>query len=173
MNLQFEELVVSTPEIAESFNRWENDPALIPLIRPNPDKEALLRREPVTVFKLAERLMHDHIYLIRLDGKLVGEMEYQVDPQHLYKKEPGTAWIGIVIGERSARRKGVGFHAIRFLEDEIKQAGLKRIELGVFEFNTNAIKLYKRMGYNEIARIDDFTFWDDKMWQDIRMEKYL
>ena len=146
MKIRFEELTVSTPEIAESFNRWENDPALIPLIRPNPNKEALLHREPVTVIELAERLMHDHIYLIHLEDQLVGEMDYQVEPQHLYKKVAGTAWIGIVIGEESARGKGVGFHAIQFLEKEIKQAGLKRIELGVFEFNANAIKLYRRMG---------------------------
>lgn len=173
MNIRFEELDVSTPEVAESMSRWENDPALIPFIRPNPNREALLHREPVTVSKLAERLMHDHIYLIFVDDQLVGEMNYQVDPSYLYKKEAGTAWIGIVIGEESARGKGVGFRAIRFLEEEIKHQGLKRIELGVFEFNINAIKLYERMGYKEIARIDGFTYWEEKMWQDIRMEKYV
>jgi RimJ/RimL family protein N-acetyltransferase len=173
MDLQFKKLTETTPEIAESLSRWENDPALIPFIRPNSSKEALEQREPVTISKLAQRLDHDHIYLIYMDGQLVGEMNYQVDPSYLFKKEPGTAWIGIVIGEESARGKGVGFHAIRFLEEEIKAQGLKRIELGVFEFNTNAIKLYERMGYKEIAHIDGFTFWENKMWQDIRMEKYL
>jgi RimJ/RimL family protein N-acetyltransferase len=100
-------------------------------------------------------------------------MDYQIDPPHLYKKERNTAWIGIVIGEGSARGKGIGAYAMEYLEEEIKQAGLKRIELGVFEFNINAIKLYERMGYKEIARLDGFTFWEDKMWQDIRMEKYI
>jgi len=60
-----------------------------------------------------------------------------------------------------------------YLEEEIKAQGLKRIELGVFEFNTNAIKLYRKMGFEEIGRIDDFTYWDGRMWGDIRMEKYL
>jgi len=46
--------------------------------------------------------------------------------------------------------------------------GLKRIELGVFEFNTNAINLYQKLGYKDIARINNFT-----CGQDIRMEKYL
>jgi hypothetical protein len=77
MNIHFEELTVSTPEVAERMSKWENDPALIPLIRPDPNKEALLHREPVTVSKLAERLMHDHVYLICLEGQLVGEMNYQ------------------------------------------------------------------------------------------------
>lgn len=173
MDIQFKKLTESTPAIAESFSRWENDPMLIPFIRPNPNKEALEHREPVTVSTLASRLDHDHIYLIYMDDQLVGEMNYQVDPKYLYKKESGTAWIGIVIGEVSARGKGVGYDAIRFLEEEIKRQGLRRIELGVFEFNSNAIRLYERMGYKEIARIDGFTFWEDKLWQDIRMEKYL
>jgi RimJ/RimL family protein N-acetyltransferase len=91
----------------------------------------------------------------------------------LYKKETGTAWIGIIIGEEIGRGKGIGYLTLQFLENEIKLHGLKRIELGVFEFNTNAIKLYQKLGYKEIARLEDFTYWQDKMWQDIRMEKYI
>lgn len=53
--------------------------------------------------------------------------------------------------------------------DELAQ----RIELGVFEFNTNALKLYQKLGYKEINRTEDFTYWNGKMWHDIRMEKYL
>jgi RimJ/RimL family protein N-acetyltransferase len=173
MDIQFKKLTESTPEIAESLSRWENDPALIPFIRPNPNKEALEHREPVTISTLAKRLEHDHLYLIYLDGQLVGEMDYQIDPPHLYKREKNTAWLGIVIGEESARGKGIGFHAMQYLEEEIKKQGLSRIELGVFEFNTNAFKLYLKLGYKEIAHIDGFTFWEDKMWQDIRMEKYI
>ena len=173
MDIQFKNLTEPTPEVAEHLSKWENDPALIPLIRPNPNKEALLHRETVTVSDLEQRLEHNSIYLIYLDGQLIGEMNYQVDPGHLYKKEPGTAWIGIEIGEEIGRGKGIGSLALQYLEEEIKRQGLKRIELGVFEFNTNAIKLYQNMGYKEIARIDGFTYWEDKMWQDIRMEKYV
>ena len=50
---------------------------------------------------------------------------------------------------------------------------LRRIELGVFEFNTSAFRLYERLGFKEFARIDAFTWWQGKKWQDIRMEKYL
>ncbi len=173
MDIKFEKLTEPTPEIAEHINKWENDPALVPRIRPNPSKEALQGREHITVDKLAHRLEHHEVYLIYMDGQLVGEMDFQIDPKHLVKKEAGTAWIGILIGEEIARGRGVGFHAMEYLEEEIKRQGLTRIELGVFEFNTNAIKLYQKLGYNEIARIDGFTFWNDKMWQDVRMEKYL
>ena len=86
-------------------------------------------------------------------------MSFQVDPKQIYRKTPGSAWIGINIGEASARGKGIGTQAMQFLEKEITEMGLKRIELGVFEFDQNAINLYKKMGYKEIGRIDKFTYY--------------
>ena len=173
MSIQYTQLTHPTPEIAETIYKWENDPALVHLIRPNDNADALTQKENVTVEFLNQRLEHDLIYLIHVDGQLVGEMSIQIDPPHLCKKEAGTAWIGITIGEESARGKGLGVKSISYLEEQIKVQGLKRIELGVFEFNEAAKKLYTKLGYKEIARIDDFTFWDGKMWQDIRMEKYV
>lgn len=173
MDVKFTKLTAPSIEVAECFQKWKNDPALIPLIRPNKDKDTLEAREIVTLKDLEQRLEHHYMYLIYLEDQLIGEMEYQIDPKHLFKKEPDTAWIGILIGEEAARGKGIGLLALQYLEEEIKKQGLKRIELGVFEFNTNAIKLYQKAGYQEISRIPDFTYWNDKMWQDIRMEKYI
>ena len=173
MNLEFEKLIQATPEIASAFTRWENDPALVHLTRPNQNQEDLERKSTISVDDLTQRLEHNHLYLIRMDGQLIGEMSYQIDPQHLFKKETGTAWIGITIGEESARGKGLGVSAMQYLEEEIRKEGYQRLELGVFEFNLPAQNLYKKMGYIEIGRIPDFTFWNDKMWTDIRMEKYI
>ena len=173
MNITFTELLTPTPEIVMIISKWENNPELIPYIRPNFTKEALEAREVITVASLLERLKYNQIYLIFVDGELIGEMSYQIDPKHLYLKELGSAWIGINIGEVSARGKGIGMQAMAYLEERIKAQGLMRIELGVFEFNTNAIKLYKKMGYQEIGRIEEFTYWQEQMWTDIRMEKRL
>ena len=173
INICFQKLTDPTPEIAESFSKWENDPILIPLMRPNLNEEDLLRRKPVAIYDLLERIKRSHVYLIYLQGALIGEMDYQVDPPYVYKKVKGTAWIGITIGDEAGQGKGIGYRALRYLEGQIKSAGLKRIELGVFEFNTRAVKLYRKSGYREIVRIEEFTYWQGKMWQDIRMEKYL
>jgi RimJ/RimL family protein N-acetyltransferase len=173
MDIKFKQLIEPTDEIAEHFNRWENDPTLIPFIRPNRDQQALEAREVITAKELEQRLEQHQMYLIYLDDQLVGEVDYQIDPKHLFKKESDTAWIGIIIGEEIARGKGIGHQALQFLEEEIRRHGLRRIELGVFEFNTNAIKLYQKAGYREIGRIADFTYWQGQMWQDIRMEKYV
>jgi len=173
LNLDFVKLTEPTAEIAASLSKWENDPALVHLIHPNSNAAALLNRTTITMENLKQRLESHHIYLIYLEGQLIGEMSYKIDPAYLYKRETGTAWIGITIGEEVGRGKGIGFHALQYLEAEIEQQGLKRIELGVFEFNQFAIKLYKKLGYKEIGRIEGFTYWQDKMWQDIRMDKYL
>ncbi|KAA0564451.1 GNAT family N-acetyltransferase [Bacillus sp. CH30_1T] len=173
MTIHFSEVIEPNLIIVEAFNRWENNPDLIPLIRPNKNKKELEKRCQMTLEDFKNRLDTHHIYLIYTDDKLVGEMNYMVDPSHLHKRAPGTAWIGITIGEENGRGKGIGFKAIQYLEEEIKRKGLTRIELGVFEFNTHAYKLYQQLGYQEIARIADFTYWNNKMWSDIRMEKHL
>jgi RimJ/RimL family protein N-acetyltransferase len=171
--IQFIPLKEPTTEIAEAFTRWENDPLLVPLSRPNQNQEDLERQQRVTPESLEQRLIHNHMYLLYLDEQLIGEMNYQVDPQHLLKQIPGTAWIGITIGEAIGRGKGIGQQALRYLEYQIQSHGLARIELGVFEFNAPALTLYRKLAYQEIGRIPDFTYWKDRMWHDIRMEKNL
>ncbi|MFZ3589753.1 GNAT family N-acetyltransferase [Bacillus sp. DJP31] len=173
MNTSFIKLTEPTSNLVDAFNRWENDPTLIPLTRPNQNKSELEQKRIITLNHLTKRLEYLHIYLIYLNDQLIGEMNYMVEPSHLYKKDLGSAWIGITIGEPEGRGKGIGYLAIKYLEEQIKLQGFKRIELGVFEFNIQAQKLYQKMGYKEISRIEDFTFWQDKMWSDIRMEKLL
>lgn len=173
MTTTFIKLTQPTSNIVEVFNRWENDPALIPLTRPNQNQSELDRRDNMSLEDLTKRMEDHHIYLIYLDDELIGEMNYVVDPPYLFKKEPGTAWLGITIGESAGQGKGIGYAAIQYLEEQVKEQGLKRIELGVFEFNQQAQKLYQKLGYQEIGRIDNFTFWEGKMWTDIRMEKYV
>ncbi|KPL60156.1 GNAT family N-acetyltransferase [Rossellomorea vietnamensis] len=173
MNLHIKKLTHPNTTILKALNQWDNDPDLIPFIHPNQNREELEQQSDMNLDELKDRLDSHHTFLLYLENKLVGEMNYMIDPGHLYKKVRGTAWVGITIGDPGARGRGIGYKAIRHLEMEIKKHGLNRIELGVFEFNTQAYKLYRQMGYQEIARIPDFTYWNDKMWSDIRMEKVL
>jgi hypothetical protein len=53
------------------------------------------------------------------------------------------------------------------------RGSIGRLELGVFEFNHAARRLYEKLGYKEIGREYDFTYYDGRMWPDIRMEKEL
>ena len=171
MQLNIRQLREPDAALAALFTRWENDPLLVPLIRPSPTPADLAAHREVTVETLHERLQHATIYLIELDGQPIGEVNYQIDPAHLYRKVAGTAWIAIMIGEAHGRGKGVGQQALAYLERQIWARGLPRIELGVFAFNHAARKLYQKLGYREIGEIADFTYWQAQMWADIRMEK--
>ena len=173
MDTYFKKVTKPTDDLIQSLNKWENDPNLVHLIHPCRDKEELALKVCITKEALTSRLDIQPMFLIYVGNILVGEMNYIVDPDHLYKKEEGTAWIGITIGEKEAQGKGIGYAALTFLETELKKQGIKRIELGVFAFNTNAQKLYKKLGYKEIGKNKDFTYYQEKMWDDIRMEKYL
>ena len=171
--LQIVHLHDPTPEIAAAFTRWESDPTLAALTRPNKSQEDIDRRHVVTTDDLVKRLTHGHIYLLYLEGRLLGEMNYQVDPSQVLKPTPGTAWIGVTIGEADGRGKGLGRQALQYLEQQIRVHRLRRIELGVFAFNTRAQRLYEQLGFCEIGRVEAFTYWQGQMWPDIRMEKYL
>lgn len=173
MTLEFRPLEEATAETAAAFSRWDNDPATVHLIRHCKNAEELARQVPVSQEVLTQRLENHRIFLMYLDGLAVGEMNYMVDPEHLARRVPGTAWIGIGIGEASARGRGIGGKALAYLEDRIRDAGLSRIELGVFEYNHAAEGLYRKLGYKEFTRIPEFNYWQGRMWDDIRMEKLL
>lgn len=171
--VEYRKLTRPDSEIAAAFDRWENDPDLVPFIRPTKSKAEQEEIHKVNIESLTDRMKHTSFYLIYADGRLVGEVNYQEDPPHCMKQEKGTAWIAITIGEKSARHCGIGSDAMCFLEEETRRLGFRRIELGVFEFNSNARRLYSKSGYREIGRIENFTWWQGSLRTDIRMEKWL
>lgn len=60
----------------------------------------------------------------------------------------GTAELGILIGEPSARRQGIAFRAADLLRSHGYEAlGLRRIDLEAFADNTRALRLYERLGF--------------------------
>ncbi len=89
------------------------------------------------------------------------------------KKVSGTSWLGLIIGEKEYWGTGAAVIAMKFFEDESLRLGLKRIELGTFEFNIRAQNFYKKLGYTEIGRLKNFTYYNNRFWDDIRMEKIL
>ena len=173
MDFEIRKITQPTPEIVTILNRWENDPILVPFIRPAESEEKLREEQEVTLENLKRRLDSHEEYLIYRENRMIGHMSVQIDPAHIAKKEKGTAWIGIYIGDHDIRGRGAGTFALTRLEDLLKKRQLHRIELGVFEFNTGAFRFYRKLGFTAFERIDDFTWWQGRMWQDIRMEKYL
>ena len=113
----------------------------------------------------------ERFYMIQNQGSYVGYYSLMIDPPHALLKTEKTSWLGLMIGERDCWGKGVAVEAMTHFEEVSRKLGAKRIELGVFDFNDRAKNFYLKMGYQEIGRIPEFTFYQNQWWDDIRMEK--
>lgn len=153
--------------------KWSNDPKIRPYAIP---KFNMGVDEPFTPFELMVSAMQNdfkRIYMV-YDGEVpIGEFSIDMAFGRRVYNEPDTAWISLVIGEAGYRGKGVGKWIMTQIESECNQLGAKAIELGVFEYNHAAIKLYEGMGYDVIAEIPDFVYFQDMWYGDIRMLKRL
>lgn len=78
------------------------------------------------------------------NDELVGYLAYEI-------KEKATKfiWIDEFVITESERGKGYGTFLMEELNNITEKEQVKRIELNVFSFNENAIKLYKKLGYKE------------------------
>jgi ribosomal protein S18 acetylase RimI-like enzyme len=161
---------------AELISRWETCREILHLHRVFKSEEdyhsfALSPDQIRDDFRHRERGFF--FWLLYIHEQPVGFLSAAIDPEHLFRKREGTLWPGIVIGEQRARGRGVGRLAMEHCERFARRRRCSRIELGVFAHNERALRLYRRLGYREIGRIEGFTWWDGRMQSDIRMEKLL
>ncbi len=173
MKIRFAEIDKKQIEPFEYIAKWSNDPEIKYLIGANFSEEEMPDITKEQIHKSANKNVKKHIYLI-LDGdEPIGDLSITIDPPHLKKEEENTGWISICIGEGAYRGKGVAQEAMTFLEEQCKVLGLKRIELGVFEYNQRARAFYEKMGYKTFDRIEDFVYFDGKWRADVRLEIYI
>ena len=81
----------------------------------------------------------------------------------------------ILIGNKQNRGLGYGAKIIRLMIDAIqKEIPTKQVELRVFGYNTNAIKLYKKEGFViQEKHTLQFQYTDDESWTNYYMAKQL
>jgi len=176
MNIKIKQLDINSNDQIKALVKWENDPELFHLIVPVLDKDAPIEKKTFESLKESFLDSPDYalsIYIIFDEEKPIGNFSLMLDPQHLMKKVEGTSWLGLTLGDSDYWGKGVSKIAMERFEEESRKRGASRIELGVFEFNERAISFYKKLGYKVIGRINKFTYWNGKYWDDIRMEKFI
>jgi len=99
-------------------------------------------------------------YMIEHDDSLVGYFSFSVHDEHLF--------LSKLYVLSSARGNGLGRMAMNYLNDLTKRFGLDKIQLTVNKYNTNSIKAYEKMRFQNIDAIvqdigqgyvmDDFVF---------------
>ena len=152
---------------------WYNDRELSPLF--NLFQSAEQAEYLFTRADLARRADREEAHpgwgdrWIRVNGQRVGEARFEMDTAKLLTRKPGTGWLSLVIGEETARGQGIGGEVVQHLEACLAERGAQRVEVGVFEYNEASLRLFHRLGYQEIARREQRVWWRGQMWAEVRL----
>jgi RimJ/RimL family protein N-acetyltransferase len=134
-------------EYIETFLKWITDPEIIQYLLLYKPMTEEMEEEWYDSLKHRENDFLFSILLSQKDNseKLIGNCGlHRID----WINRVGTA--GIMIGEKKEQGKGYGTEAMRLLiEYGFNTLNLNRIELKVYDFNINAMKSYKKVGFIE------------------------
>ena len=82
-----------------------------------------------------------------------------------------TATLGIFIGDKDSRNKGLGTEAIKLILDYgFNYMNLNNIMLDVLDVNARAIACYKKCGFKEIGRRREANFTNGKYHDIVSMD---
>ncbi len=130
------------------IRRWMADPRVIrfTVVVPSPEYgpvEPYSEEEADRYFDCLKNDPDRSAFAIEEDGVHVGNVGLKdID----YAR--GVAACFVEIGDVNVRGRGVGARAMALLLDyAFGDAGLHKVDLGVFEFNIAAIALYKKLGF--------------------------
>lgn len=106
------------------------------------------------------------------EDRLIGILGLWLDLIH------SEAWVGIGIGERDAWSKGYGTDAMKLcLRYAFLELGVQRVSLGLFEYNSRALRSYEKAGF----QLEGSTRKDvlregkrfDSLWMGILREEWM
>jgi len=174
MNIDFIPIDYTNLNDCATLSKWFNDPTLNYLITPNFFQGPLTFVSPEHIQQINLNLRHiKYAYFIVVDDKIIGDVNIIANPDYLVKRDKETSWLGITIGDSKYRGHGIGKKAMNFIETQALELGFERMELGVFSFNTKAIKFYKDLGYIQFSVVPKFTYYNGQWYDDCRFEKFL
>jgi RimJ/RimL family protein N-acetyltransferase len=126
--------------------------------------------DPEVADKLSDIFLFPHS-VVQTENFLNGKLEGKGDPGFVIAEKESGAYIGqidlmnldwknrvtrfgIVIGNAKQRGCGYGSEAIRLLQQHtFERLNLNKIELEVYDFNTNAYQCYLKCGFKEEGRL--------------------
>jgi RimJ/RimL family protein N-acetyltransferase len=153
------------PANQKAFERWYADPDVARLTR---YQDGPMRRDEIERFFAARVVGPDSLALavhVKSSGRLVGTCAFsQLDGDN------GSALYHITIGEKDVWGRGYGTEATRLMLDHaFNTLGLHRVALSVFEFNTRAIRSYRRCGFQLEGRAREAIWREGRWWDEISM----
>jgi diamine N-acetyltransferase len=86
-------------------------------------------------------------YALQADGEIAGVVALKLD----WLRGPFLQFLGVL---PSAQGKGVGGSVLAWIEREARRGEQRNLWVTASDFNNRAVSLYKRHGYEEVARLD-------------------
>ncbi|MFX1363951.1 MAG: GNAT family N-acetyltransferase [Promethearchaeota archaeon] len=154
-------------EYIDSFLKWFNDPEITQYLIMYRPMTRMAEEDWIENLKENDDDIHFSIVVFHEDDpeKLIGNCGL-----HKINWKDRIAEVGIVIGEKEYQNKGYGTEALDILlEYGFDTVNLNRIELYVYEYNTRAIKSYKKVGFVEEGRKRQFIWHKGKYYDTILM----
>jgi RimJ/RimL family protein N-acetyltransferase len=161
-------IATAEPEMmAEAFSRWGRNSEYIRLL----DTDLLRNWSAKKAKEWFEGSLEkddplDYTFLVRTleEDKLIGFFGLWVNWNN------GEAWVGIGMGEPEFWGKGYGTDAMRLaLRYAFHELNLRRVTLGVFEYNERAQKSYEKAGFVYEGRIREEIHRNGRHWDGILM----
>lgn len=157
---------VRPEDATQRYVEWLNDPQTTRFL------ETSGRQTIKTVQEYINRYQgrKDALFLaivLREGDRHIGNVKLEpIDWHHRH------ATLGIMIGEASARRRGIGTEAIVLLLGfAFEKLGLHRVSLGVTADNVAALRCYRKVGFVEEGRLRESHWcgghWVDGIWMGI------
>ena len=155
-------------EMSKAFPRWNRNSEYFRLLnssaRPMHSAKSILKwLEEET----GELLPDSYYFSIRTlaEDKLIGELELDV------VNWPGRdAFVGLGIGETEYWSKGYGTDVMNvLLRFAFTEINLRRVSLGVFEYNPRAIRSYEKAGFRHEGRLRSLLNREGRRWDNLFM----
>lgn len=162
-----------TSEDIEIYHKWRNDIEVMKSTSPSLDIYSIEETEEfVNYFILGSKSAKAYIIIEKESGEAIGIISLvNID----YKNRKAESIIDI--GEKEFWGKGFGSEAMKLLLDfGFLELNLHRISLKVFVFNSRAINLYKKLGFQEEGRARESIFrrgkWYDTIYMSLLEDEY-
>ena len=72
----------------------------------------------------------------------------------VYSRE---ASVGILIADKSSRRKGFAYRALQLLESESDPYSVEKLKASVHKWNEASLELFKKAGYEVVSHTDELV----------------
>jgi len=112
-------------------------------------------------------IRHGAVYILRCDGGICGIADLMKD-----WADPKLAFIVNFVITKDSRGKGFGAVFLRDLIDKLREDGLNKVQLTVAPDNAEAIRLYSKVGFKQVAELsNEYGTAVDRLLYELELEE--